>query len=493
MYRVVLYYLFALLGMALILGALHVVPYSPIQIVLSTLFIVALCYLANQVFSWAFDAPTNVESVYITALILALIISPLTSVTDAVYFPLAIFASVGAIASKYILAIGRKHICNPAAAGVVLTAAVLGLSASWWVATFWMVPITVIGGILMVRKIRRWDLVLSFFTAAVVSILIPTLLGSGDALSTLQHIAFISPLFFFAFVMLTEPLTTPPSRIRRIVYGAIVGVLFSPAIHIGSLYSTPELALVVGNVCSYLMSPKQKMLLRLKRRVPIAHNTYDLVFDAPSPLRFQPGQYMEWTLPHAYPDERGNRRFFTVASAPAETQVRLGVKVTEPLSSFKQKLLHMEEGDTMVAAQVAGDFVLPKNSAQKIAFIAGGIGITPFRSMIAHMLLHNDARDAVLLYANTTKEDIAYKDLFDQAQRDLGMRVAYAVSDGDAPQGTIRGRLTPDIIANTIPDYKDRTFYISGPHAMVTAFRRALRHMGVSPWRIKTDYFPGFA
>ena len=122
MYRLVLYYLFGLLAVAVIFGYLGFISYSPLSLVLSTIFITLICWLTNLVFSKIFEAQTNVESVYITALILVFIINPPVSFADTSFLILASWASVLAMASKYILAIRKKHIFNPAAVAVVLTA-----------------------------------------------------------------------------------------------------------------------------------------------------------------------------------------------------------------------------------------------------------------------------------------------------------------------------------------------------------------------------------
>ena len=79
-----------------------------------------------------------------------------------------------------------------------------------------------------------------------------------------MNVSASTPLVFFATVMLTEPLTTPPTTALRIPYGILTGILFAPAIHFGGIYSTPELSLVIGNVFSYLISPKKKLTLALK-------------------------------------------------------------------------------------------------------------------------------------------------------------------------------------------------------------------------------------
>src|SRR5665647_2260246 len=132
MYRLVLYYLVALVLAAFVFGFFGILPYDPTAIAFSTILIVAVCWVTNWVFARMFEAATNVESVYITALILVLIINPVTA-TDHAGVGFLIFASVWAMASKYIFAIGKKHIFNPAAFAVALTALVINEPATWWV------------------------------------------------------------------------------------------------------------------------------------------------------------------------------------------------------------------------------------------------------------------------------------------------------------------------------------------------------------------------
>src|SRR3989338_7921788 len=91
-------------------------------------------------------------------------------------------------------------------------------------------------------------------------------------------------------------------------------------------YFVFESALVLGNVFSYLVSPKEKLILKLKEKIKIAQNTYDFVFPIRQKLKFQPGQYMEWTLPAQKNDSRGQRRHFTIASSPTEQEIKIGVK-----------------------------------------------------------------------------------------------------------------------------------------------------------------------
>jgi ferredoxin-NADP reductase len=235
-------------------------------------------------------------------------------------------------------------------------------------------------------------------------------------------------------------------------------------------------------------------MLTLIGRTKVADGTYDFIFTPDKPLTFKPGQYLEWTIPNRFSDNRGNRRFFTIASSPTEAEVRLGVKFYSPESSFKRALWNMKANDRVSASHVAGDFVLPRDNKKKLVFIAGGIGVTPFRSMVHYLIDTRDTRPVTLLYSNKTAAEIAYKDVFDRAAREIGMKTVYALTDEKLPiPGTYAGFIDGALIKREVPDYTERMFYISGPHGMVEAFKKTLNDMGVSRFNIKTDYFPGFA
>ncbi len=493
MYRLLLYYLIILVIVAAFFSLFGILSFSFFPFVISVLFLLAVSLLVNDVFARVFEAQTNVESVYISALILALIISPANTLHGLIFLG---WAATLTCVSKYILAIGKKHVFNPVAIAVVLTAYILGDSASWWIATLPMLPVVLVGGLLIVKKIQRTDLFFSFLATASVVILTIAAFNGTNNLSIFRKIFVESPIIFFASVMLTEPLTTPPTSRLRIWYGILVGALFAPQLHLGPVFSTPELALVVGNIFSYIVSPKEKLMLKLKEVIPIGQNQYEYVFIPDKPFSFTPGQYMEWTLGHSSPDDRGNRRYFTIASSPTERAVRLGIRFNTPQSSFKKSLFTMDIGGRIAAGQRSGDFVLPENPKQKLVFIAGGIGITPYRSMIKYLLDSKQQRDIVLIYSNRTAPEIVYRDIVDQARNALGMKTLYALTDREhIPSGWTgrAGRIDGNVITEEIPDYRERLFYISGPSSLVDGFRQILGDIGIHRNNIKTDFFPGFA
>lgn len=492
MYRLVLYYLAALLGGAFLLGMFRLIAVDPTALAFSAVLITATAWVANTVFARVFGAVPNLESVFITALILTLILDPVTA-TNLGGVGLLVFAAVWAMASKFILAARRRHIFNPAALGVALPALVLDQPATWWISGIvLLLPLMLAGGLLMVRKLHRFDLVLAFAAANGLATLATS--APADYAGQLQFTLLHSPFFFFAFVMLTEPLTAPQQRGWRIAYGALVGLLASPNVHLGDYYFTPEVALLAGNLLTLLVSPAGRVRLTLERIEEAASGVFDYVFRPDRRLAFSAGQYLEWTLPVRRPDGRGNRRYFTIASAPGEDEVRLGVRFNADGSAFKRELAGLQPGDTVVASQLAGSFVLPRQADTKLAFIAGGVGITPFRSMLKHLLERHEARPIVVLYGNGRVSDIAYADVLEQAAAELGIPTHYAVLDpSGAPPGMHVGRIDAAMIRRAVPDFRERVFYVSGPQAMVSAERGLLRAMGVPSWRIRTDYFPGLA
>lgn len=491
MYRLVLYLLIALIGVAALLALFHLLLFSPLALLLSTLFLVVICWAMNTIFAFLLNVPVNLESAFITALILALMLDPARSLGD---LQLLGWVAILAMASKYLLALWHKHLFNPAAIAVVVTSFAVNGTASWWVGTASMLPSVLIAGWLIARKLRQEEMVALFCVAALASTCLFTI-AQGKALTTeLFQLLLQSPLFFLAGVMLTEPLTVPPTRLLRGIYAAFTGVLFVPLVHIGSIYSTPELALVIGNLFSYLVSPKRRVEFKLQKKLKVSPDIVDFVLKPSHTLAFVPGQYMEFTLEHVRPDSRGNRRYFTLASSPTEKMLHLGVRFYENSSSFKRALYWMDSKTKLVGGQPAGDFTLPTDPAQKLVFLAGGIGITPFRSMLKYLLDTQQRRDIVLLYANKAVGDIAYQDVLRAAATEMGVRVWYTLTDLTAlPRNWkgLVGRIDEQMIMKLIPDYDERLFYLSGPPEMVRSYEQVLKHLRIRQSHIKKDFFPG--
>ncbi len=485
MYRLMLYFLIALLGVAIVLSAGGVLPYSPGDILLQAAIFVAVCWVTNTLIAWILKITPNIESSLITGLILAAIAGPLSLPSQ--WFVLVMMAVV-AIASKYIFAWQKSHIFNPAAFGVAFSAVVLGYPASWWIGSAALLPVILIGGILMMQKIRRWHLVASFLGVYLGLLVLDALLMQGHSLPgavvLFGNLLFSPLLLFFVFVMLVEPLTAPQTTARRVAFGVTVGiVLFALQRLAGTIPYSLELSLLAGNVFARLINPDFRQVFVLRRKEFLSSTIGSFWFEPTRRFVFAPGQFLEYTFAHSRPDARGVRRYFSIASSPTEPQVSLTARFSEPGSTYKQALRQMREGDEIVASKVAGDFVLPSNPAQKLVFIAGGIGITPFRSIVRYLLDTNQSRDIVLLYGAREEKDLVFRETFEEAHKKFGMRNVYAV-----------GHVIDDnIIKKEIPDFAERLCYVSGPEPMVQGLTKLLASVGIPRRQIKRDYFPGYA
>lgn len=495
MYKTVLYVLCVFVLLSFVLSLFEMLTYKPIELLLSLLILVSTCWISNFFFSKLFKVPANSESYIISALILYLIIYPNEAISNPLILVLAGFL---AMASKYLLVINKKHLFNPVAISIFVIGLLGWGVSSWWVGGgVFLIPSLVLD-FLVLRKVRRFELFFAFIFSTFVSLLVFYVLNGGNLSDILITTLLSTPLLFLGSIMLTEPLTSPPTKKMQIIYGIIVGGLFGSQFSFGALYSTPEFALLVGGIFSYFVSPRIRLVLSLLKKSKLSADVYEFVWkinNKPSKREFfEAGQYLEWTLGHANPDIRGNRRFFTISSSPTEEDLRLGVKFYEPGSSFKKGLLALEEGDTLVASQLSGEFTLPKDKNKKLVFIAGGIGVTPFRSMAKYIIDKKERVEATLLYSNKTPNDIVYKNIFDEA-KEFGVNTIYAVNDlaGSVQADDMRvGFINAEMIMKEIPDYKDRIFYISGPHGMVTAFEDSLSKLGIPKSNIKIDFFPGF-
>jgi ferredoxin-NADP reductase len=485
-YKIVLYCLYAYIGWGMLASALGKLSYRWYDIGLSALWLIMVCRLANLALAHLFNVPKNKESDLITALILSLILTPASSTNG---FLLLGAAGVVAMVSKYVLTIRRWHIFNPAALGAFVTGAAFNHYASWWVGTRFMTPLVALGGLLILRKMERFSLALVFSVVALLitswSIIVHHSPGAG------HHIWLIlvsTQLVFFASVMLPEPLTSPRKASNYLPYGLLVAFLYG----FGRLRVSPEEALLIGNVFAYLIEPQSRQVMIFLRKTIEADHVESFAFMPSGKLKYQPGQYMEWTIADRRSDVRGNRRYLTLASSPTENEAMFSVRMPKPSSSFKRSLSSLKQGDKILAAQVSGNFIFPKSHRQKLAFIAGGIGITPFRSMVKYLLDSGETKPVRLLYAASHAGEFAFTGLFKAAER-AGLSTAYIVTGESSPNWRgPRGKVDARLIKKAFPDFTERLFYVSGPYGFVQSVREELQVAGVPRKKIVFDYFPGY-
>lgn len=489
MYRFLVLVLGALTAIGIFFAFLGRFSSSPSSLIVSLAALLAGAYVADRSFGRLFAVTSNMESSLITTLILFLILQPAHTIGE-----VGILVLAGAVssASKFLLTWHGKHIFNPSAFGAALLS-LTGLHAvTWWIGSSALWPFTLILGLLIARKIRRFPLVITFFIVAAVLQYMLFVHAHQPALIGMKHALLASPLIFLGTIMLTEPATMPPRRSLQIVFAALVAVLYVTAFRVGPLGVYPEVALLIGNVYAFAVSPKLRVRLTLKEIQKVSDRVYNYVFTPDRRFAFVPGQYMAWTLPGVRYDSRGNRRTFTIASSPTEPTVQLGLKYFEPASTYKKALYEMQPGDAIYASQLAGDFTIRGSETKQLAFIAGGIGITPFRSMIKNATDLGHKSDIVLLYVVNDADELAYSDEL-LAARAVGIKTYPIVTDLNyQADGVVTAKLNQELIAKLIPDFAARTFYVSGSTSIVDAAQSYLQNLGVTRRHIKTDHFSGY-
>jgi ferredoxin-NADP reductase len=497
MYRLVLLCLLALVVETVLLSLVGVISEAPLAILSTGLVAVVFTYASNWVFAKLFRVRPHTESSFITALLLLFILEPVNPLVSGSVLKFAGVALAGIIASasKYLLAFRGRHIFNPAAVGafVVTLITPFGVFAAWWLATAWLLPVTIVLGFAVLYRTRRF-LMAIVFVVAVVGLTFLVYGGNGAPLTQtlLEPFTTFSTIFFAAF-MLSEPLTMPPRRWQQLVEALLVAIVFTVPFTIGVFSTTtPQFALLVGNAFAFAFGQRRGIRLAFEGKQKLTPTSWELSFRPQRPVRFRAGQYMELTIPHAKADVRGLRRTFSIASAPVEPDViRFGLNTAKRSSSLKAALLALEPGETIAATAVGGDFVLPKQPSRPLLLVAGGIGITPFMSHLQQLVGSGEDRDVVVLYSASTTGEAAYSDRL----AELGYPVLLLAPNAPAslPANWTylgAGPLTPEVLASAVPDLKSRAAYVSGAPSFVHLARTLLRKAGAHS--VRTDFFSGY-
>ena len=199
-------------------------------------------------------------------------------------------------------------------------------------------------------------------------------------------------------------------------------------------------------------------------------------FQSERPVRYQAGQFVELTLPHAA-DERGERRWFTLSSSPTEELLSITTRLVPKKSSYKTQLTDLQPGDKVHVSQPMGDFVLPRDAHRPLLFAAAGIGITPVRSMLTFLSDTHEQRDIQLLFM-TRGTDIPFRSL-------LQRMTAFQHFD------STKKRLAATDVLAAAEDMADPIIFISGPEAFAEKLQKALTPH-IDQTRLVTDYFHGY-
>ncbi len=232
--------------------------------------------------------------------------------------------------------------------------------------------------------------------------------------------------------------------------------------------------------------------LKLLARREVAKGTVVFVFEKPQGLTFTPGQYAGFTLiDPPEQDANGITRRFSLLSTPDDEHIMIATRIQN--SAFKRVINRLPIGSEIKFAGPTGNFTLHENTSIPAVFIAGGIGIVPFYSMIKQATRHHFSRDIYLFYGNQTRLDAAFlDDLIMLQQQNSHFKLIPTLALPDDGWTSEIGFITHTMIKKYITTLDKPIYYICGSPAMVTTLQETLVEMGIEEDKIHIEDFPGY-
>ena len=224
----------------------------------------------------------------------------------------------------------------------------------------------------------------------------------------------------------------------------------------------------------------------------VAKGTLQVLFAVDDYPEYRPGAYFWVELPdRGDNDEKGLRRHITLVTSPTETGV-VGLTTRLRDTAFKRTLAALELGDEVEVEEPKGSFLLPENTDAEYVFVAGGIGITVFRSMLRYVADTGEPYRVTLVYSNRDRESTAFLDELDDLESRIpGLRVVLTMTDDPGWEGETR-RLDADVLAELAGGHEDKTYFVAGPPGMVEGVSDSLLAAGVPDERVVAGKFSGY-
>lgn len=249
-----------------------------------------------------------------------------------------------------------------------------------------------------------------------------------------------------------------------------------------------------GN-CIIMNSMREEFITGLIKKEKEAEDVYSFYFKRPNFFNFLPGQYIKLSLDIKDPDERGVSRYFTIASSPTEHGfIMITTRIIQ--SSFKKTLVNLSAADKVKMRGPFGDFILYEKTNSPQIFLAGGIGITPARSIAVFLKDKKLNIKMTILASFSAVQDIVYFELLKQIESDFPQfKFVVTVTKPEGSKvkwnGEV-GRIDEQKLKKYIEDINAATYYISGPRLMVEAMEGIVKNLGINPLQVKTEVFPGY-
>jgi ferredoxin-NADP reductase len=235
--------------------------------------------------------------------------------------------------------------------------------------------------------------------------------------------------------------------------------------------------------------------VRLANKTELAEGTMAFYFEKPKYFQFQPGQSVDLTLidpPET--DDEGNRRAFSIAAAPYEEALMFATRMRD--TAFKRVLRTLPRGTELQMEGPFGTMTLDNAEPRPAVFLAGGIGITPFRSMIVEASKQKWQRPLWLFYSNRRQEDAPFLSELKEIERDNpNYKLIATLTEPERSRPTWTGEtgyINIAMLTKYLGALTSAIFYTAGPPAMVAAMLEMLGKGGVQIDYVRSEEFSGY-
>jgi ferredoxin-NADP reductase len=237
------------------------------------------------------------------------------------------------------------------------------------------------------------------------------------------------------------------------------------------------------------------MKTKLQKKEVVAESTIFFQFEKPEGFSYEAGQSIDLTIPNPpKTDEKGNTRPFTLSSHPAEPFLSITTRIRD--SAFKKVLESLSEGSELSFEGPLGDLTLHENAKRPAVFIAGGIGVTPARSIVAEATEKRMPHELILLYSNRRPEDAPFVEEFQELSKKnenfIFIPTMTAMEKSKMVWNGLIGTINEEMIKKYARLNESPVFYLAGPVGMALAMKVLLTSLGVSKDDIKIEEFSGY-
>lgn len=246
------------------------------------------------------------------------------------------------------------------------------------------------------------------------------------------------------------------------------------------------------------MSPQTdtpNYLVKLKKRFLVAERTMAFQFEKPTGFTFRPGQWIDITLLEpSETDAEGDTRGFSITSAPHEDFLMVATRLRD--TAFKRQLPHLPINTVVKIEGPGGDLRLHNNTAHEAVFLAGGIGITPIRSILLHAAREKFAHKIFVFFSNHRPEDAPFLEELTDLQKENPNYTLIATMTGMTKSARSwngeTARIGQSLLTKYLTDVKSPIYYVVGPMGMVNGVHEMLNKTGVDDDDIRREEFEGY-